>query len=244
MSERESLTSAELKERAPALAARAAERLGAEPFWQSRFSSDPVQAAEAVGLELLLALADALEAEAPSRFTAHVRELRGRWVARGLSSRHLADHLESLLERLDEVATGGAPKLLRAGLSALRYEEGQVGAVEEVAPAAARLALETLDASLPGWQQGWTEAPGPTPGQLSRRWASFVVDAVALGRGDALAGYFAWLSGELTRRGLPARLAQDIRGALRYGFSAQQEAGAAAVEALDAAETRESPATS
>lgn len=235
---------AALRVAAPGLCATVAERLNQDPYWQARVGADGHPLAAAVGQAHLLALLDALEANEPARFVAYVRTHQLSLVDQGLSSRHLAHHLELLSEAMSEGPLGErAGKLFRQGIFALEREPPGVLALEKVATAAAKLALETLDESLPGWHQGWTAEPGPTPRELSRQWTAFVVDAVVLARGDALAGYFRWLAAHLAQNGQGARLAQDIKGALRYGFSAQQGAGAAAVEALDATETGESSAT-
>ena len=240
--EKDAADLAALEEQAPLLAARVAEQLNQDPFWQGRLDASGQPLAEAVALSHLLSLREALEAGEPARFTAHFRGVRPALLDRGLSTRHLVDHLERLAEALKDGPLGDrAAKVLRLGMAGLDRETAQAQALEKVAQAAARLTLETLDASLPGWQQGWTDAPGPTPGELAREWTAFVVDAVERSRDEVLVGYFRWLSGHLAQRGHPARLAQDIRGALRYGFSAQQEAGVPAVEVLDAAESSATP---
>lgn len=219
------------------LTPRVVDRIFENPFWASRFPQRGRRFAEEDGLHHLSYLRQALDADDPELFLRYARWLQPVLTSRGMCSRHLAENFERLAEALEAERLPGverAQQILLAGAAGLTYREGPAVEVEKVAAAAARLTLETLDASLPGWQQGWCDAPAPTSGEQARYWASYVVDAVALGQGQSLASYFEWLGGFLVQSGRPARLAQDIHAALRYGFSSQQGAVEPAVAALDA----------
>jgi hypothetical protein len=226
-----------LEERDAAITQKVVDAMFQNPFWASRFPDRGRRFSEEDGLDHLSYVRQALEAKDPEIFVRYARWLQPVLTRRGMCSRHLAESFERLAQALPDAGLESpepAQKILLGGAASLTYREGPAVEVERCAAAAGRLALETLDESLPGWQQGLCDAPAPTSGEQARYWTSYVVDAVALGSDSSLRGYFEWLGRFLETQGKPARLAGDIRGALRYGFSSQKAGAEPAVAVLDA----------
>lgn len=216
-----------LAARADALAARALRAMYANPFWEERYGERGHRFAAEDGRHHVGYLVEALRAGSPDTLTRYARWLQSVLVARGMCSRHLAQHFARLAEAIranDVPDAARAVEYLAAAEDALLYEGS----------AAARAIQEQVERPLAA------TAVEADPASLAY-YASYLADAVALGRPEVLADYVRWVAAHLVRHsttspvGLAAQLIRQLEALETYVAVLQPDAREAARTVLDVA---------
>lgn len=155
----------------------------ADPFWEVRYGAQGRLHSRNDGVFHVKYLVSALQGDDPALFVTYARWLRDLLVARGMCSRHLADHFERLADAIDAEPwpdRSRATSILRRGAASLAHTDGVAGLVE-----ARRDVL--ADALAEGG-----------PAQLRAdvvHLLSYLADALASGSRGALDGFVAYLRG-------------------------------------------------
>jgi hypothetical protein len=171
-----------------------------DPFWFARYGEE--RARRFGGEDAVFHvryLVQALEAQDVGVMERYARWLQGLLVARGMSSRHLAQHFHGLHEALVREGLGEPPEALRyvrAAEAALDWPEGPARELREAAPSLVAHALRALA------QRGTL-----TPGQETRLaeelhlQLSYLMDALGSKRPGLFVEHVRWYSDFWPQRG-------------------------------------------
>jgi len=181
-----------------------------DPFWFERFGEPRASRhGRQDGNHHVAYLAEALRAGDGQVMERYARWLQQVLTTRGMCSRHLAENFERLGRA---IAARGWPhhpravELLAAAVDALRYEGGPARAVQDRAGA-----IAGDDAEL-------------------ATFASYLADALALGRPPLFAAHAAWYAGFAERQGRPAGTVPGLLARLRDGALRELPEHRAAIE--------------
>ena len=191
-----------------------AEALGymaADPFWEERYGARGRRFADEDGRYHLKYLSEALAAKSAAPFERYAAWLQRILNTRGMCTRHLDHHFESLSGVLTRRAGPDAAPVLRildAGRAALVHLDADAAAVQRVA-ALWRPAAD-VDESLP-YSSGWD------PVYLCH----YLADGLALNTVDHLVSHIAWTTTALARRSITAGVLRTrllaVQAVLREG---------------------------
>jgi hypothetical protein len=168
-----------------------------DPFWFDRFGAPRADRhGRQDGNHHVAYLAEALRAVDPLVMERYARWLQQVLTTRGMCSRHLAENFERLGRAIAERGWphhARAVELLEAAVDALRYEGGPARAVQDRVGAIAGDDDELAT------------------------FASYLSDALALGRPPLFAAHAAWYAGFAERRDRPAATVEGLLARLREG---------------------------
>lgn len=175
--------------------------MAADPFWGERYGARGRRFADEDGHYHLKYLLEALSARSAAPFERYAAWLQRILNTRGMCTRHLDHHFESLssvLERRAGEDAGPALRILAAGRAALRHDDADAAVVQRVA---AQWRAGSSDDGLP-YSSAWD------PIYLCH----YLADGLALSTVDHLVSHIAWTGTALTGRAADAAL---LRARLR-----------------------------
>ena len=173
-----------------------------DAFWQDRYPERGRRFAVEDGHYHLKYLAEALVAASPATFERYAAWLQGVLNTRGMCTRHLDRHFESLARVLEvRVADGAeaAVRVLESGRAALLHRDAEAAAVQR-------------SADVVGRTVAW-----PREVEYSSAWDAayltvYLADGLALATGDHFVAHARWTAGILEARGVARqRLAGQLR---------------------------------
>jgi hypothetical protein len=181
-----------LLDHAADLAQRCTDLMYRDPFWDERFGQRGRQRAIEDDTYHVTYLAHALWFYAPGVMVTYTRWLQSVLTPRGMCSRHIAQAFEILDALIREDGFPNADPAfvyLRAGIDALRYDDGPQRAVDEASAAIAA----RLDAALGGIQRH---------PEIALTHIAFLADALALNEPTSYVSYLRWWESSSYRRAI------------------------------------------
>lgn len=209
-----------IEARASELVRRVLAEMYQNPFWDERFGERGRKFAEQDGRYHVTYLCQALDASDPAILTRYAVWLQGVLTTRGMCSRHLEENFARLGDAIAEaMGDSAAPALSYLSLArqALAYQSGPARELQAHRQQLGDRVFEVLTAE-PVQREG---APRMTPAELARcrddvdYHLAYLIDSVALGRPEVFATYFAFITGFLERRQVPAERTREVLDALR-----------------------------
>jgi hypothetical protein len=205
--------------RAEELARRSTERMYEDPFWEARFGARGRRFAEEDGRHHVDHLVLALLAGDAAPLAEYASWLRVVLTTRGMSSRHIEQNFARLRQAIDDVGVEDAARaheFLDAAARAVRPEGTGALALFDARGALAVAARRRFEGEHAAWVvAGDADTPGSTDDEIATL-ASFLVDAVALGRPDVLGKHAAWAAAFDSGRGRPSGYVAALLDAMEH----------------------------
>jgi hypothetical protein len=194
----------QIEARAAALAIVALDDVYKDSFWDERFGARGRRFAAEDGNYHVTYLVESLRAKNPEPLVRYARWLQSVLTSRGMCSRHLDDHFESLARAIanDPIdAPEEALRFIASAREALVYDHGPQREVQLAAPKLAQRATEIMEQRRSLTAQAEADRAMPTSG--FDYILSYLADAIALQNPRIFADHLRWLAGALERRAAP-----------------------------------------
>ncbi len=225
---------ANLLAHAEALAAYPIDDVCTGAFWEERFGERGRHYIKQDAMHHVTSLACALQFGVPSVMEQHARWLQSVLTVRGMCTRHIEEHFESLARatRNEIPDSRTAVDYLDAARAALIYEAVVPRTVQarfgEVVAQAADIVVEHNGP----WFRPSSQLDRPRLARDISYLLSYLIDALALSSADTFVSHARWMTGYYFRRGLPDQYLPAILDALAQVASIFPEGVREEIEAI------------